>query len=234
MLPDMKALGIRQSETNPIVEAVTRAARGGGTRRAAAASEPNEMHERAVATERERVQGIMQACRAARLPQSYADRLIADGTRAARRADAKSFRNSSTRAQRAGPRPGAAVRHARRSHRRRPARARPRRHRERAAAPDAPAQRGDQNREFGFKLTDEGRLYRGMTILDAGRRFLEARGIRTTSMSRMDLAGALLGFRAAGSTRRRTSRTSSPTCRTSCCARRTSRRRRPSRRSCAP
>ena len=50
--------------------------------------------------------------------------------------------------------------------------------------------------EYGFKLTEQGREYRGMTILDTARRYLEASGVRTTGMSRMELAGAAMGLRA--------------------------------------
>lgn len=46
---------------------------------AAAGTEPNDRDAGAEA-ERKRVQGIIRACRAARLPQSFADKLIADGT----------------------------------------------------------------------------------------------------------------------------------------------------------
>lgn len=47
----------------------------------------------------------------------------------------------------------------------------------------------------GFKLTDEGRQYRGMTILDYARAFLNARNVRTTGMSRMELIKTALEYR---------------------------------------
>jgi hypothetical protein len=154
--------------------------------------EPNES-DLAVTTERARVQGIMQACRAARLPQSYSDRLISDGTalidaqtrifqelQARNAQDRGPVLPSGTRAELTGDDPLVHVR---------------------AGIENALLHRmhpRNASTNQGFELTDEGRQYRGMTILDAGRRFLEARGVRTTSMSRMDLAGALLGFRAGG------------------------------------
>jgi phage major head subunit gpT-like protein len=45
-----------------------------------------------------------------------------------------------------------------------------------------------------FKLEDIGRNYRGMTLLDIGRAFLQARGIRTTDLNKMELAGLALGL----------------------------------------
>jgi len=155
---------------------------------------PNE-HDAGVTAERARIQGITQACRAARLPLSFADKLITDGV-ALVDAQTRVFQELAARgAQDRGPSAApsgvrvemgedplvhtrAGIENA----------LLPRMH------PYVPATKGTPAR--GFQLTDEGREYRGMTILDAGRRYLEARGVRTTSMSRMDLAGALLGFRA--------------------------------------
>lgn len=47
----------------------------------------------------------------------------------------------------------------------------------------------------GAQLTDNGRQYRGMTILEVGRDFLEARGINTRGMDRMSLATQILQYR---------------------------------------
>ncbi|MDK6078931.1 prohead protease/major capsid protein fusion protein [Massilia varians] len=47
----------------------------------------------------------------------------------------------------------------------------------------------------GAQLTDNGRQYRGMTILEVGRDFLEARGINTRGMDRMRLATEILHYR---------------------------------------
>lgn len=48
------------------------------------------------------------------------------------------------------------------------------------------------------KLTDNGRQYRGMSMLEIGRDWLEARGINTRGMDRMSLAAKLLNFRSLG------------------------------------
>jgi hypothetical protein len=49
--------------------------------------------------------------------------------------------------------------------------------------------------EQGFQLSEEGRQYRGMSLLDVARTFLSARGVRVTAMSKMELAGLALGLR---------------------------------------
>lgn len=46
------------------------------------------------------------------------------------------------------------------------------------------------------KLTENGRQYRGMSLLDMGREVLEMHGINTRGLSKMDLAGRALNFRA--------------------------------------
>ncbi|WP_027864266.1 prohead protease/major capsid protein fusion protein [Massilia alkalitolerans] len=47
----------------------------------------------------------------------------------------------------------------------------------------------------GAQLTDNGRQYRGMTLLEVGRDFLEARGINTRGMDRLRLATEILTYR---------------------------------------
>lgn len=47
----------------------------------------------------------------------------------------------------------------------------------------------------GATLTDNGRQYRGMGILEIGREFLEARGMSTRGLSRMQLATEILHYR---------------------------------------
>ena len=49
------------------------------------------------------------------------------------------------------------------------------------------------------KLDDNGRQYRGMPLLEIGREFLEAHGVQTRGLSRLELAGRVLQFRAGGS-----------------------------------
>lgn len=50
----------------------------------------------------------------------------------------------------------------------------------------------------GFKLTDNGRQYRGMSLLELGRDYLEARGVSTRGMDRMTLATRMLTYRSGG------------------------------------
>lgn len=45
------------------------------------------------------------------------------------------------------------------------------------------------------KLTDNGRQYRGMSLLEIGRDFLEARGVATRGLSRMELATSMMQYR---------------------------------------
>lgn len=45
-----------------------------------------------------------------------------------------------------------------------------------------------------FKLEDVGRRYRGLTLLDTAKVYLQASGARVTDLSRMELAGMALGF----------------------------------------
>ena len=47
----------------------------------------------------------------------------------------------------------------------------------------------------GTKLTDNGKQYRGMSLLEIGRDFLEARGVNTRGMDRMSLATNVLQYR---------------------------------------
>lgn len=45
------------------------------------------------------------------------------------------------------------------------------------------------------QLTDRGREYRGMTLLEMGREYLRSRGVNTRGMDRMQLAGQLMTYR---------------------------------------
>lgn len=48
------------------------------------------------------------------------------------------------------------------------------------------------------QLDDNGRQYRGLSLIEMGRDFLEAHGVNTRGMDRMTLASRMLNFRAAG------------------------------------
>jgi hypothetical protein len=50
----------------------------------------------------------------------------------------------------------------------------------------------------GSQLDDNGRQYRGMSLIEMGRDFLEAQGVSTRGKNRMDLAAQILQFRAGG------------------------------------
>ncbi|WP_295978901.1 prohead protease/major capsid protein fusion protein [uncultured Variovorax sp.] len=50
----------------------------------------------------------------------------------------------------------------------------------------------------GTQLDDNGRQYRGMSLLEMGRDLLEAHGVKTRGMERMQLATAILTFRSGG------------------------------------
>jgi hypothetical protein len=141
-----------------------------------------------VSDERARVQGILTACRAARLPQSFADKMIGDGLTLVD-AQTRVFTELAKRDRpNAGARPGAGAGiavgedpfvHVRSGienallHRVRPKNA------------------ADQK---GFELTDEGRQYRGMTLLRIAEVYLQQLGARTTSMSKMQIASLALGL----------------------------------------
>lgn len=50
----------------------------------------------------------------------------------------------------------------------------------------------------GTQLDDNGRQYRGMSLLEIGRDYLEAQGVRTRGMDRLTLATQMLTFRSGG------------------------------------
>ena len=150
---------------------------------APAAREPNERDAGAV-QERERVDGIMDAVIAVRLPLAFARKLISDGIPLVE-AHKRIFKEYGTRedptpnvpAQ--GPR-GASV--------------------QIGEDPYTHKRAGIENALLNrvapqhFKLEEVGREYRGMTMLDVAKAYLGARGFKTTGMSKMEIAGAALGL----------------------------------------
>jgi hypothetical protein len=154
------------------------------------APEPNERDIGAI-QERERVQGIFQACRAARLPQSIADDLIDGGTpllEAQTRIFDELAKRDSTDVPRGGSRPFVRVTgedpfvHVR------------------EGISDAllhrcyPKQRPGDAASPGFDLTEKGRPYRGMTLLRIAEAYLGHMGVRTTGFSKMELSGLAIGL----------------------------------------
>jgi len=162
----------------------------------APATEPNE-RDQGVSAERERAQGILLASRAARLPQLFADKLIAEGTPLVK-AQTQIFVELQKRGD-DGVGPGRVPSGG-------------------GAGPivgDDPLvhlRKGIENAllhrvahdikkpdgTLAFPLTEQGRKYRGMSMLDIARVYLQARGIRTTDISKMELAGHALGLTSRG------------------------------------
>ncbi len=133
------------------------------------------------AAERDRCQKIIAGCRSARLPNEFADRLIQDNVSLAdaqtRILEELGRRDNATAGPSRGP-SGVTF----------------------GDDPFVHVRAGIENAIMHriapslVKLTDAGQMYRGMTLLDTARVFLQARGIRVTGMSKMELAGAALGL----------------------------------------
>jgi hypothetical protein len=142
--------------------------------------EPNEL-DAVREAETARCQGILTGCRAARLPQSFADKLIGENVSLVE-AQTRILTELGKRDGQ-GTRPGSGptvaivgedpLVHVR------------------AGIENALLHRVQPN---WFKLEDVGRQYRGLTLLDTARLYLQARGIRTTGLSKMELAGMALGL----------------------------------------
>lgn len=144
--------------------------------------EPTEA-ERAAGAERERVQGILVACRAAKMPSSMFDKLVAEGIPLVE-AQRQIFVEMSKRID---PQPNAGPNVAARRV-------------EMGEDPFIHVRSGIENALLHrsnperFKLDEVGRKYRGMSLLDIGRAYLNGMGVRTTEMAKMELAGAALGL----------------------------------------
>lgn len=132
--------------------------------------------------ERARVQGIMTACRAARMTQEFQDKLISDGVSLVD-AQTRVFDEMRKRgAESAGPQANTV--------------------RDVAIGKDPllHVRAGIENAILHrvsptmFKLEDVGRQYRGMNLVDIARTMLNATSVRTTSMSKSDIAATALGL----------------------------------------
>lgn len=156
-------------------------AAGGEPPRPAPVAEQTD-RDRGAQAERTRVQGILTACRAVRLPQSFADDLIRSG---ASLVDAQTvvFEELQQRdGGNAGPRPGSGPAHSVTFGED------PLVH-VRAGVMGALLHRIAPGR---FALDEKSKPYRGMSVLEVGRSFLNARGVRTTELSRSALVDMLL------------------------------------------
>lgn len=183
--PNESTTVAEEAVIDPAEETRTEPAAGG------AAAEPTDT-ELAQRAERARVTGIMAACRASRMTTEFQDGLIRDGISLVD-AQTRVFEEMRKRGgETAGPRSGAVADvqlgedklvHTRKG------------------IEEALAHRlaGDLRKKDGtphFPLTETGRKYRGMTILDVARVYLSARGLRVTEMSKIELAGVALGLTA--------------------------------------
>lgn len=179
----------RQMEPNQASETIAEQNPLAATAQAARAAETVEPTAADLATraERERVQGIDLACRAGRMTLEFRDKLVNEGVSLVE-AQARVFKEMANRPSNvAGPSTTAHVRagdvdnlvHVR------------------AGIENAILHRVapfNQYTKKGFELTEEGRQYRGMTLLDVARAYLQARNIRVTNMSKMEVAGMALGL----------------------------------------
>jgi hypothetical protein len=161
------------AETNPLLPAQPT--------RTETAAEPTDV-ELATRAERERVQGIMTCARGARMTQAWVDQMVSENIPLVE-AQTRALKDLQIRnGQETGPRP-------------------------------QPSGAGDV--QFGadplvhvrdgvigailnriaphrFTLDDKARPYRGLSMLDVGKAFLNARGVRTSEMSRSRLVDVLL------------------------------------------
>ncbi len=137
--------------------------------------------------ERQRIQDIMSACRAARVSTEFQDQLIKDNVptvEAQRRIFAEMRKRGGDDR---GPQHS-------QSHRTGDVSL--------GADPMVHVRAGIENAlthrlaPQHFKLEEVGRRYRGMNLLDVARAFLQGRGIRVTDMSKNELAGVALGLTA--------------------------------------
>jgi hypothetical protein len=133
------------------------------------------------AAERARNLAILTACRAARMPSSMYDELVASNL-TTEQCQARIFEEMGRRIDpNPAPAPGA-------------------RRIEMGDDPFVHKRAGIENAILNrvasqhFKLEDIGREYRGMTMMDIAKAYLQARGIRITGMGKMEIAGAALGL----------------------------------------
>jgi hypothetical protein len=143
--------------------------------------EPDAERAAVVQQERERAQGILAGCRAARLPQSFADKLIADGVPLSE-ARGKILETMNRSAD-LGPQPG------------------PSRARVTGADPVENVWRGiggallHRVNPVKFPLDDNARQYRTHSLLRTMEECLEQRGIRTRGMSNSQIVKMALEYR---------------------------------------
>ncbi len=137
--------------------------------------------ERAASAERERVQGIMTAAEGGRMGPEFVQRHIGAGTALAEVSRLVFVELQARNEQHQGPQPGGVSATL-------------------GVDPLVHVRSGIQAAllhriapQF-FKLDDKSRPYRGLTLLDTARTFLHAAGVRTSGLSKMELAADALGL----------------------------------------
>jgi hypothetical protein len=158
---------------------------GGGHRTEPAHEEAAEptVEERAADIETRRVTGILDACESAKIPREFARKLIDDkvGLLDAQTRIFEEMRKQRDPRPNGGPNAGA-------------------RRAELGDDPFVHARAGIENallhrvNPTHFKLEAIGREYRGMSMLDIAKVYLQARGERVTDLPRMEIAGKALGL----------------------------------------
>jgi hypothetical protein len=159
------------------------------------ATEPNE-RDLGARQERERVEGIRQACEAGRMTRGFEAKLITDGVPLleAQRRVFDELRKRDVDVPRSSDRSSPEVRmvgedplvHVREGienavlHRLHPQ--------------TETRETNGQVRQSGFALSEVGRQYRGMSMLRIAEVYLQARGVRTTGLGKMDIASLALGL----------------------------------------
>jgi hypothetical protein len=152
------------------------------TRTDTTVTEPSET-ELAVRAETERISGIMTAARGARMPQAWVDAMIKDKISLVE-AQTRAFKELQARSgQDRGPAPGPSGASGNVTFGEDPL------VHVRTGIVNALLHRIAPDR---FQLEDKAKSYRGMGALDIGRAFLNARGVRTTELSRSQLVDMLL------------------------------------------
>ena len=172
--------------TNETVAATRSAADISAEKKVAEPDAPNnnlDTHENGVRAERARAMEIQKIVQAAKLPETYAMRMINDGL------SLKKVRKSVLDELAERNEEGGEIRSQKITI------IRDELDTCRASVENALLHRFNPDK---FKLGESAREYRGMSLMEIGRDLLERRGIKTRGMSRVQLAGAMLGLESRG------------------------------------
>lgn len=149
---------------------------------AADTTQPDQLRAEGALVERSRVAEITKITRAAMLPDSFAQKLVNDGTAVtqARKLVLDELERRSSPANEI--RPHVSI-------------VRDEMDSARAMVENALLHRHDPQK---YKLDDGAREYRGMTLMEMGRDLLERRGVRARGLSKSEVAGMMLGLETRG------------------------------------